>query len=42
MEKDNDCFGDYRYKNCCQCCNVAVECYEKTNKNKLNKREVKK
>ena len=29
--EDHNCFGNYGDKNCCQCCNVAVECYEETN-----------
>ena len=28
--EDHNCFGNYGDKNCCQYCNVAVECYEKT------------
>ena len=30
--EDHNCFGDYGCKNCCQSCNVAVECYEQKNK----------
>ena len=31
IETNKRCSGNYGDKNCCQCCNIAVECYEKTN-----------
>ena len=35
IEKNKMCFGNYGDKNCCQCCDVAVECYEKTNQRRI-------